>query len=250
MLATLAIAAGTAAHQGGGTGSILALILSLIVLGIVVPPTAFNGTTALKNSGILRYTFGGNASVRTPQFDAIPGQNTPSGSDGTLIQCLGFSLAVTVDSDNHLFGVCPGHRAIVGAAGTLFSGNDVNQADMEPVAKRVLGVNNFYDQYIPAGTKVHAYFIITNAVLGASTVVAEAPAPIVQTEVVQGRRWRNGVEDPSGEQFLASIRVAIKNVGSSTQKMAGVLVVELQHSTHDIPGGADQDATFSASSID
>ncbi len=239
--------------QAETAGGIITLILSLLMLGIVVP---FNATTQIKNSGILRYTFGTGAGGNTPpvpQFDLIEGQNTPGEAKGTLIQILGANANVDCDIDNQIFGLCPGYAAITGATSSLFSGSNVAAANGVAPGKRVNypgNTNNLYDQYIPAGTKVHAYFVMVNAILGASTVIAEQPTILVQTEVKTNRIYRAGVPDANGPQYVSSIRVAVKNIGAATTYAAGVLVIELQHSEHDLPGSAgNQDQFFLATII-
>lgn len=209
-------------------------------------------TTGVKNSGILRFTYGGNlvALPAAPQFPAIAGQNVVSGAVGTLIQVLGADALVTPDSDDQVFGLCPGHAAITGLANTFFTGSAVAQQNMVTPGRRVLGVNALFDKYIPAGAKVTAWFQLTNVLVGTSTVAAEMPIMCVQTEVQTNRRFRAGVVDTTGPQFVSSIRVAVRNLGDATTLAAGVLFVRIEHSEHDIPGENTQDENFSTSSID
>ncbi len=248
MLTLLAVAGAVQIHTGHGAAGIIAFVLSMLILGVTVYP--YNtALTQVKNSGILRYTYGGTL-VGGPQFGAISGQNTPGEAAGTLIQVLGPNALVSCDSDYHIFGLCPGYAAVTGNVNTLFTGSNLLQADGVAPANRVANSanqNGQFNQYIPGGTKVHAYFQLTNALLGTSTVIAEQPVMLVQTEVQTNRIFHAGVADANGPQYVSSIRVAIKNMGAATTKAAGVLIIELQHSEHDLLGNNTQSANYSTS---
>ncbi len=208
---------------------------------------AINSTTKLKYSGILRYSFGGGQPFNpTPQRAVIVG-----GDPAVILVCCGADADLDVDMDNQVFGASAGHAAITGSAFTFFSGSNVVARDMQQVGEAGTAYAGFHRStgYIPVGTKVHAYFQITNAVVGLSTARAEEPLIAVQTEVISNRRRRNGVEDTTGPQFLGSIRVALMNLGAVTSSAAGVLIVELQHSEHDIPGADVQNQNWSTDGL-
>lgn len=221
---------------------------------------AIANSTRKKNSGILRYTFGGTAGARTGQYAALAAATT------RVISCLGADTDVEPDEDDQVFGEFPGHVAITGstATGSLFSGSNVVVRDGIQASPIVIDptTGNFVDPtggrtpaYIPAranngdghlggAPKVHAYFQLTNAAVGASTVPSEAPLMYVQTEVKTGRFVRNSAEDTDGPLYISSIRVAVRNAGGTGSIAAGVLIVEIQHSEHDLPGTLTQDQNF------
>jgi hypothetical protein len=191
--------------------------------------------TRTKNSGILRYNFGNFQPG--PEQPGTALTNLVGLAPATIVTCLGANIDVIVDSENQIFGPCPGHLAINGDGATLFGGVNVPQRDaidpgspLPPGTGRAMG-------YIPTGTKCHAYFILTDFDPGITTEVPNIPVIVVQVEVTATPIVRAGVQDPvGGKEYIGSIRVAIRNVGAADTAAAGTLVVELQHSEHDIPG--------------
>jgi len=178
-----------------------------------------------KNSGILRYTFGPSASH--PEQGQLPSV----GLVAAVIQCLGAGADVlTPDQDDQLFGPSPGHDAVPGFSGApalLAQPGDTLSAATARSHERV---------YIPASTKVFAFFQPTDT--------ASLGAVAVRTQVVNSPiRDAVGIVDPSlvAPLYLAAIRVSVQAFGNVAALVQGVLIVELQHSEHDIPGIATQD---------
>lgn len=224
-------------------------------------------STRKKNSGILRYSFGGDGSDNTPKFPALIGGDNP-----VIFSCLGADADVTPDDDDQVFGEFPGHAAITGSVATdsLFNGSNVVQRDGIQLAVPVIDpttgdfvepTKGRFNAYVPAkanngsgflggSTKVFAFFQATAADFGASTVPAEEPFVVVQTEVKLNRFFRAAAADLTGPLLIGSIRVAIKNLGASTSLVAGVLVVELQHSEHDLLGSQNQNQNYASTSSD
>src|SRR5574342_55392 len=87
---------------------------------------AIANSTRKKNSGILRYAFGGSLSSNSPKFGALVG---PAASQ--IFSVLGADADVTPDDVDQVFGECPGHAAITGsvASSSLFSGSNGAQRD-------------------------------------------------------------------------------------------------------------------------
>lgn len=204
--------------------NLIGVALSAIALG------ALAQGAIPKNSGILRYVFGNTGEGR-PHFGNVT-------SVPTVICCLGASAGlnpdnVTSDSDGQYFGPTPGHGAIAGfdgAAALVAQPGDIINPGVTPHAPF----------YIPGNTKVHAYFIATDPTAAGLGAVA------VRTQVDTGRVYAGvvpAIVDPNGAQYLALVRVSVATAGNATA--AGILVVELQHSEHDIPGFflQNQDAT-------
>jgi hypothetical protein len=199
-------------------------------------------TTRTKNSGILRYTYGDPLQVPPgfppPQFPPL--QGGAFDPPGEVVYCLSANVpgpanTPTPDSDDQVFGPTPGYPEITNIANTIFSGGipAANAVDpgppLPPGTGRAMG-------YIPGGTKVFAFFVMSDIQQGLSTEVPNIPVPIVQVDVRANRIIRDGVADPDGPLFLSMIRVGVRNVGDPSTFMAGTLIVELQHSEHDIPG--------------
>jgi hypothetical protein len=206
-----------------------------------------NATTKRKNSGILRYTFGEIAD-QDPYDQNLNGQpgttfngqafdSLTEGGTVRIVCCLGNDLDLTPDVDNQVFGASAGNAAVTGNASSLFTGSNISAR-----AYQRIGPSPDYtvaNGYIPGGTKVHAYFVSTNAIESGADLY---PFIIVQTEVTETRIRRGSppVADFDGPVLLGSIRVALVNQGVSESIGAGVLIVELQHSEHDIPGNSGQ----------
>jgi hypothetical protein len=150
--------------------------------------------------------------------------------------CLGADADLTPDVDDQVFGASAGYPAITGNTSSLFSGSDVVTRAYQTIGPSVGHLRG--DGYIPGGTKVHAYFVPTNGTEGP----AGYPFMIVQTEVTESRLRRGSppVQDDDGPMRLGCIRVAVANEGVSGSIAAGVLIVEIQHSEHDIPGNEGQ----------
>jgi len=192
---------------------LLGAALATLALGVVVgPPVA-------KNSGILRYVFGSTEAGRN-QLGLVT-------SAPTVIGCLAAAGdPTTPDSDNQVFGPSPGH-GIVGA----FDG----ALALPARASDLIVPASHAPFYIPGNTKVHAYFIPTD-------LIALAPVA-VRTQVVTNPIYNGAVPaivDPNGAQYLSVIRISVA-VAVNAASTAGVLIVELQHSEHDIPGQINQD---------
>jgi hypothetical protein len=203
----------------------------------------------IKNSGILRYSFGGNILNPLgvfPQYQWIQG-----GASAVIINVLDSDQIVVPDLDSQVFGASAGHADVVGLPQTLFFGSTVAAQDAQAIGvpgtkypSALYGTVQRGAAYVPASTKVHAYFVLTDASVGLSTAQGEEPLVAVQTQVATNRLYRNGVVDTTGPKYLGAVRVAVKNLGASTSFAAGVLVVELQHSEHDIPGTEAQSLFF------
>lgn len=202
------------------------------------------------NSGIRRFRFGFISEFLNTTLIA--------GSPPVILHCLGASGdAVTPDADNQLYGMSPGHGPIVGA--NMFAGfdlltrkNDVvssSAARPQPDSFPGSGARNAGGR-IPQGMKVTCRFFMTGFV----PAVAELPTPPkIQTEVIQNRLFVSAtgvdaaaVENPQGPIFLSSIRVAIQNIGAAGSGLAGVLVVNLEHTREDLPGRNDQSEQLAA----
>lgn len=229
-----------AVSHGHGLLSLLATLAGLGALGVTIAPL-------FKNSGILRYTFGdvgNNSNPAAGQFPALAAASTK------VIQCLGAGSDVLIaDSDNQLFGGSPGHDIVSGGINTLFDpANPTPVLAQQPtdvlVANPPPGGHGAPSFYIPSGTKVFAFFIQTGGVTpGAYRVQWETSESVIRRGLPGNGNSVAQANAPA--QFLASIRVALRN-DSGSQSIAGVLVVELQHSEHDIPGDTFQSAGYFA----
>ena len=184
--------------------------------------------------------------------------------------CLGADSEVTPDEDDQVSGV-PGHAAITGstASGSLFNGSDSNQQAgiqaspividpttgqfVEPTKGRTIAFiparANNGSGFLGGGPKIFAFFQATDVDLGISTDPGGVPQVVVQTEVKLNRFYRGTVVDPEGPLYIGSIRVGVANLGESTTVVAGVLIVEIQHSEHDLLGVLEQDQNFSTEGV-
>src|SRR6267142_150106 len=125
MFTTLALAG--AAHALSGHVAALLAVLSTLAVGII---TSVSATTQWKNSGILRYRFGFDLNNVGPDPHGRP--VLIGGAATVILNLLGADTDVTVDCDNQVFGESPGHAAITGALGSMFSGSNVAQRDANP----------------------------------------------------------------------------------------------------------------------
>lgn len=179
--------------------------------------------TTKKNSGILRYSFG-----TSPQRDQGDPTLFEVGNAEQVIQVMGAGADVlTPDQDDQLFGPSPGHDIIpafgIGAQLPAQDGDALSASRPHEYG------------YVPSGTKIHAYFIQTD-ILNVGLVA-------VRTQVVESQIRKDGaVVDPLGPSYIAAIRISVQAFGGDgAEAVAGLLVVEMQHSEHDIPGIDEQD---------
>jgi hypothetical protein len=181
-----------------------------------------------KNSGILRFIFG------TPN-PANPRALPPLGPVAVVLQCLGAGADVlTPDQDNQFFGPSPGHGIVgtfAGAAALQEQPGDVLSASLPNERS-----------YIPASTKVFAFWVHTSP-LNVGQVAVETQVVNSQIRAGANGTGNNSIVDANGAFYLASIRIAVVGFAPSpaVPLLAGELIVELQHSEHDVPGIAAQD---------
>lgn len=209
---------------------------------------ALLANTRQKNSGLLRYRIG-FAPDGEPDPFAVAGPLVGAAAP-LVITVLGPDAALIPDEDNQVFGATAGSAAGFAVdALTLFTGAAATVAPWNasiPVAQQPPGNTppefTNVDTYIPAGTKMIAWFQ-ASAFVGAQP--NDAPCVRVQLRTFSGGVRRAGVVT-AGPTYLTGAQVAIALQGANTQSVAGLLIVKLEHSLIDVPNRTNSDAQTNA----
>lgn len=210
-----------------------------------MPPFSLAPGVDLKNSGLLRYSFGIPVLPEEAPQPVFP--PLTSGDPPLIITCLGSQSDIDLDQDKQVFGQSPGHAFIPAQPGTFFT-TTVPKRQGEAIRTRNA---HFAGGRVPSGTRISAWFQPTD-----SLPLNPFRQAIVQTQVRENRLFvspddddTDAEESPDGPLWLSSVRVAVALFspgGPGSASVAGVLYVRAEHSIIDLPGGTFQDAQWKA----